>query len=479
MAGRHVRAWITVLLAVASVGAGSQSPASDTRVLEAASNADTAGVVTLLQQGVDANAAQADGATALHWAAHYDDTAMADALLDAGATVDPVNDFGVTPLWLACVNASAAMVDRLLTAGANANAALPSGETVLMTASRSGSASAVRSLVAHGAQVNTTEQTRGQTALMWAVAQQHPDVVGALVELGADVQLRSDPLPRRVHTRTAGFNPIGVLDIVQGGYTPILFAARHGNLEAATHLVAAGADVDDAAPSGTSALVIAAHGGHTALATYLLRQGADPNAAEAGYTALHAATLRGDATLVAALLAAGADPDAVVATGSPGRRNSPDYVLEHDVVGATAFWLAAQYSTPSVMRALADGGATFRVVMPGGTTSLMAAIRARRRTEPGLTPNPIENERLILEAARVAIDVGVDVNAGDDAGDTALHAAASRHLDTVVRLLVDHGANVNVWNEEGKTPLMVAVGRNGAEDNSTVELLRQLGADEG
>jgi ankyrin repeat protein len=476
--GRNVRVWMTAVLAVASLGAGAQAPPPDTRVLEAASAADTAGVVTLLQQGVDANAAQADGATALHWAAHYDDTAMAHALLDAGATVDPANDFGVTPLWLACVNGSAGMVDALLGAGTDANAALPSGETVLMTASRSGSANAVRLLVAHGATVNTTERTRGQTALMWAVAQQHPDVVGALVQLGADVHLRSDPLPRRIHTRTAGFNPTGVLDIVQGGYTPILFAARHGNLDAAKHLVAAGADVNDTAPSGTSALVVAAHGRHTALATYLLGEGADPNTAEAGYTALHAATLRGDAPLVAALLAAGADPNAVVVTGSPGRRNSPDYVLEHDVVGATAFWLAAQFSTPSVMRVFADHGVNDRVVMPGGTTSLMAATRARRRTEPGLTPNPIENERLILEAVGLAIDVGVAVNAADDAGKTALHTAASRHLDTVVQLLVDRGAELHVWDEEGRTPLMVAAGRGDAEDNSTVELLRQLGADE-
>ncbi|MDA1091834.1 MAG: ankyrin repeat domain-containing protein [Acidobacteria bacterium] len=478
MAGRNACGWMTAVLAAASVGAAAQVPPPDTRVLEAASAADTVGVVTLIQQGVEANAAQADGATALHWAAHYDDTAMAKALLDAGATVDPVNDFGVTPLWLAAVNGSAAMVESLLGAGADANAALPSGETVLMTASRSGSAPAVRLLVAHGALVNTTEQTRGQTALMWAVAQQHPEVVAALVELGADVHMRSDPLPRRIHTRTEGFNPTGVLDVVQGGYTALLFAARQGHLDAATSLLAAGADVNDAAPAGTSALVVAAHGGHTALAIYLLDQGADPNAAEAGYTALHAATLRDDATLAAALLAAGADPTATVVTGSPGRRNSPDYVLEHDVVGANAFWLAAQYSAPGVMQALANHGDPGQVVVSGGTTALMAATRAQRRTEPGLTPNLVENERLVLEAVRVALDVGVDVNAANDAGNTALHTAASRHLDTVVQLLVDRGADVDVWNQEGVTPLMAARGRNDAEDNSTVALLRQLGATE-
>ena len=468
---------MTGLLAVASLAAASQDAGLETRLLEAAGSADAASVVSLLAQGADASATQADGATALHWAAHHDDLTMATALLREGAALDATNDFGVTPLWLACLSGSAPMIESLLTAGANASVALPSGETALMTASRSGSIEGVRLLVAHGADVNAREQSRGQTALMWAVAQEHGDVVQALLDLGADVHARSNPLPRRVHTRTAGFNPVGVLDIVQGGYTPMLFAARHGTLEAAKHLVAAGADVHDTAPSGTSALVVAAHGGHTALATYLLDQGADPNATEAGYSALHAATLRGDDTLVRALLTAGADPNAVVERGSPGRRNSPDYVLEHDVVGATSFWLAAQFSEPGIMRVLANNGADLRVVMPDGTTSLMTAVRARRRTEPGLTPNPIENERLMLEAATVAIDVGVDVNAVDETGTTALHTAASRHLDTVVQLLADSGAELNARNGDDKTPMMLAAGRGGDDTNSTVELLRRLGAE--
>ena len=458
----------TLLLAMAGVGAAAQ----DTRLLDAARAADSTGVITLLEQGLPANARQADGATALHWAAHWDAAAMADALVRAGAAVDAANDFGVTPLWLACLNGSETLVAVLLAAGADANAALPSGETVLMTASRTGSAETVRLLASHGADLNAREHTRGQTALMWAVAQQHPDIVETLVALGADVHARSAPRPRRIHTRTAGFNPSGVVDIVQGSNTPILFAARQGNLEAARHLVAAGAHVNDTAASGTSALVVAAHSGHTALALFLLDQGADPNAAEAGYSALHAATLRGDETLAAALVARGADPNAPVVRGSPGRRNSPDYVLEHDVVGATAFWLAAHFAEPGVMRALAGAGSDPQVVMEDGTTPLMAAVAARRRREPGLAANPAADERLVLEAARVAIVAGVEVNAADAAGNTALHTAASRRLDSVVQLLADSGADLHAVNDQGQTPLAVAGGRGGA-DNSTVELLRR------
>ncbi len=235
MHGRHIGGWTTSLLAVASLAAGAQDAPPDMRLLDAASAADAARVGVLLAQGVDANVPQADGATALHWAAHFDDTSMATALIRSGAAVDPSNDFGVTPLWLACLNGSAHMVETLLTAGANANHSLPSGETVLMTAARSGSAEAVGLLAARGANLDAQEQSRGQTALMWAVAQQHPDVVATLVDLGADVHARSDPLPRRIHTRTAGFNPAGVIDIVQGGYTPMLFAARQGT----RHLMAA------------------------------------------------------------------------------------------------------------------------------------------------------------------------------------------------------------------------------------------------
>ena len=464
--------FLATLLALAGSGAAAQ----DVRLLDAARAADSAGVIALLDQGVSANVRQADGATALHWAAHWDDAAMADALVRAGVDVDAANDFGATPLWLACLNGSAAMVAALLAAGADANAALPSGETASMTASRTGSAEAVRLLASHGADLNAREHTRGQTALMWAVAQRHPDVVEALIALGADVHARSAPQPRRIHTRTAGFNPSGVIDTVLGSNTPLLFAARQGDLAAARHLVAAGADVNDMAATGTSALVVAAHSGHTALALFLLEEGADPNAAEAGYSALHAAALRGDETLTAALLARGADPNAPVVRGSQGRRNSPDYVLQHDVVGATAFWLAAHFAEPGVMRALADGGADPRFVMEDGTTPLMAAVAARRRREPGLAPNPAEDERLVLEAAKVAIDAGVEVNAADTAGNTALHTAARRGLDAVVQLLADSGADLLALNGNEQTPLDVAGGR-GGDDNSTVELLRRLAAD--
>ena len=165
---------------------------------------------------------------------------MADALLAATADAGAANEFGATPLWLAAQNGSATMVKRLLEAGADPNAVLASGETVLMMAARTGSSEAVRLLVEHGAEIDATEHTRGQTAMMWAIAERQSDVVKTLLELGADITVRSAERPRRIHTRTAGFNPSGVVDVTQGGNCALLFAARHGVLDAARYLVAAG-----------------------------------------------------------------------------------------------------------------------------------------------------------------------------------------------------------------------------------------------
>ena len=468
---------LVAFVTLGSISALAQDPASSARLLTAAKAADAERVEALLSDGVDPNTTQADGATALHWAAHHDDVAMADALLAATADAGAANEFGATPLWLAAQNGSATMVKRLLEASADPNAALASGETVLMMAARTGSSDAVRLLVEYGATIDATEHSRGQTAMMWAIAERQSDVVKTLLDLGADISVRSAERPRRIHTRTAGFNPSGVVDVTQGGNSPLLFAARHGDLDAARYLIDAGADANDTAPVGTSALVVAAHSGHTELALYLLDQGADPNTDGAGYTALHAATLRGDVVMADALLAAGADANALVTRGSEGRRNSPDYVLEHDVVGATPFWLAAHFSEPTIMRSLIEHGADASFVMMNGTTALHAATAAGRRQEPGLTANPAVNERRVLDTVTIALDHGTDIAAIDEKGNTVLHDAASRRLDTVVELLVERGADLTAQNADGQTPLALATGRGGDDgENPTVELLRRLGA---
>jgi ankyrin repeat protein len=507
-------------IAVGLVAAGLTAvSAADRPLADAARNADWGVVRALVEQGADVTARQGDGATALHWAAYWNHTDIAGLLIDAGADVDAANDLGVTPLWAAAENRSAAMVERLLDAGANPDAPLLSGETPLMTAARVGAADVARQLLAAGADTAVTAG-RGQTALMWAVAQRHPDVVEALLAHGAAVDARSDVWTEVVKTTPEPWNPEYVTEIPQGGYTPLLFAARVGDLASATLLVAAGADVNDQPPYGTSATVVAAHSGHREVAVFLLRQGADPNAADAGYTALHSAILHKDAALVRALLDHGADVDAPVESSTPVRRDAVDFYLHPSYVGATPFWLAARFNAPDIMRLLLERGADplavhhpkywpgslsirdERVqVEEGATTALMAAaglggrdplfsvdrlsriaesapVRSTRRE-----PDAALRERTMLDAITVAAGQGIDVNVANAEGNTALHAAAGRGYDSVVEYLVGQGARLDVKNEDGRTPLALAQrglvrGRSSTPHDSTVELLRRLGAGE-
>ncbi|MCY4601266.1 MAG: ankyrin repeat domain-containing protein [Acidobacteria bacterium] len=468
-----------VLLALAGVG----DAASDAPLVQAARDRDAASVRALLAEGADVNAAQPDGTTALHWAAHWDDYDTADLLIRRGADVNAENELGATPLWLSSVHGSASMIRLLLQAGADVNAALPSGETPLMTAARTGIVDAVEELLSNGADVDAREGSRGQTALMWAVAQGHPDIVRLLIEQGADIRARSSVRRVIVNTGTAGgdaeFNGGSmVVPEDRGGYTPLLFAARHGDVESAGLLLDAGADANDTAPTGTSVLVVAAHGGHTALARYLLERGADPNAAEAGYTALHAAILRGDHQMLQALLMHGADPNTRLARATPVRRLGRDWAMDWTWVGATPFWMAAMFGDAAMMRALAEGGAAPDATLEDGTTPLMAPL-ARRHRRPGSDRAAVEAGT--LEAVRTAEELGIDIHAANAAGNTALHYAAASAFDSVVEYLVSRGAEVDLQNAEGQTPLaMTAVRwrRGGRDPERTAELLRSLGARE-
>lgn len=475
LAGLCVIGWLA--LSESAAGAG------DTRLVDAVMQQDRAAVLYLLQRGADVNAAQSDGATALHWAAHWDDADTIDRLLKAGATADVANELGATPLWLAVFNANAAVVEKLLAAGANPNAAMPSGETPLMTAVRTGSTPVVKLLLTRGANPNAREKYQGQTALMWAAASQFPEVVRVLVEVGADVRARSDVRHRRVGTELGGFNGAAAREIDKGGYTPLLFAVQQGTLETVKLLLAAGADVNDTAPEGTSALVVAAHSGHGAVSTLLLERGADPNADGGGYTALHAAILRGDVDLVKLLLAKGANPNAPLVKSTPARRNSADYALEFEMVGATPFWLAARFLEPTIMRVLVAGGADPAFVMKSGVTPVLAAVQARRRVEPGLAADPIRDEQLVLDAVTIAVERGADVNAAIADGTTAMHASAARGLTRVIEFLASRGAKLDAKNKKGLTPLALAStgpasrGASGGA-NPTADLLRKLGATE-
>ena len=434
----------------------------DLSLVDAAKAQDAAAVLALINQQAPVDVAQPDGATALHWAAHWDNLQIADLLLGAGADVDvnATNELGVAPLSLACIDGSAAMVDRLLDRGADANHALPTGVTALMTCARTGSVDAVRLLLDRGASVNEQETRWRQTALMWAIAENHPAVVATLVTAGADVDHRS-----------------------HGEFTPLLFAAQQGNIESASLLLDAGTDVHQVGSDGSAALLVATESGHSDMVQFLLDAGADVNAIGAGRTALHAAVQHARSDIATRLLAGGADVNVRLRSRLPrvpGDLSSTSGPLS--VIGATPFWLAAKFTDRGMMRLLVDHGADTRLASEDGTTPLMVAVgigyvdgydRYGRQRFDGDSARREEND---LEAAKLALALGGDVSTVNQHGQTVMHGAAYLGSDSLVQLLADDGAEIDVADNDGRTPLSIAdgfyVGGTFVIQESTAALLR-------
>ncbi len=465
-AGLQAGTIIAVLLLAATVGA-TAARAAETPLIDAVKERDAEAVRRLLADSVAVTGTEADGTTALHWAAHYDQLDIAALLLDAGAAVDATNRYGVTPLALASLNGSTPMVLRLLEAGADPNRANPEGETPLMTAARTGNGAAIDALLSHGADVDAVEGWRSQTALMWAAAQNQVTSVERLLAAGADPNARSER-----------------------GFTSMLFAAREGNVDVLEPLVRGGGNVDDVLPGrGMSSLVLAVFNAQYDFARALLDLGADPNAAENGWTALHQVVWTRRPNLgrnppfpvplgeldaldmVRELAAAGADLDARQ-TREPrdGNRN----LLNR--IGSTAFLQAAKVADVEMMQLLVDLGADPSIPTEEGATPLMAAAGVGIWK---IGENPGTNEEA-LAAVELAWGLGNDVNAVDANGDTALHGAIHRGADNIVRFLVEKGANIDAVNEKGWTALSVAQGvfypNTFNRHPELVDLLMQLGA---
>ncbi|HET8549629.1 MAG TPA: ankyrin repeat domain-containing protein, partial [Bryobacteraceae bacterium] len=358
---------------------------------------------------------------------------------------------------------NARMIELLLKAGADPNSALPGGETPLMTAARTGNVDAVKILLAHSANVNAREERRGQTALMWAAAEGHTDVVEALIQSGADIRAS-----------------------VPSGYTPLLFAVREGRIGAVKALLKAGATVNEtiqprqlpgprpasgagAPRAGTSALHLAVANAHYELAAMLLDAGADPNAAGPGYTPIHMLPTvrkpgggdndpppRGSGNMsslefLKKMAAHGANLNARMT------RRVNFGLTSLNTAGATPFLLAARGGDAELMRALAALGADPLLPNADGATPLIVAAGLGTRS-PG---EDAGTESEVLEAVQVALELGNDINAVDNNGETAMHGAAYKNLPAVVEFLASKGANIEVWNRKNKqgwTPLTIAEG---------------------
>jgi ankyrin repeat protein len=473
-------------------------------LVDAARNGNVEAVRSLLKGGADPNQVAADGSTAVHWAVHADNLVMLNALLAAGAKPEAVTRYKITPLTLAAQNGNADLVERLLTAGANPDTTSEEGQTPLMTAARNGSVAAVRALLKRGAQVGLAESFRGQTALMFAAGEGNTDAAKLLLEFGAKRDERS-----------------------KGGYTPLLFAVRNNRIATVRFLLEQGANVNDKIPDGTSALSLAILNADFDLAAMLLDSGADPNVPDPRGHPLHVVVWlhqpgappdfamngedprpvprpRGKLShldIARKLLEKGADPNVTITWGdprfnsagvarSPANLNIGRHYLTYQ--GATPFYLAARNGDEPMMRVLAAGGADPVKSTRFGITPLMGA--ACLDYYEGETAGPFSGvpESQRLEAVKLALALGNQINARTTFGDykmigtpeetllkypdnfrelidlgmgdprfadsTALHGAVICNQPSIVKYLIDQGAEVNAKNRLGWTPLMIAGG---------------------
>ena len=447
--------WAMLLL-----GAGSAWSAGS-EVADAAMKRNVEAVRLLLQRKANVNAPQVDGTTALHWAVRFDDAAMADALIGAGANVSAANRDGVRPLQLAAMNGSAGMLDKLMKAGADPNAPLtPLGDTALMMAARTGKTDALAALLEAGARINDTEKWGGTTALMWAVAERHPAAAKLLIERGADVKARSNFVPAANGRGFEGRTPVGeaagrkVEEFASGWLTPLMLAAREGDLESARLLLVAGADVNAIAGDGKNALSLAIFNGNYDLATELVDRKADVNNADSQrFTPLFWAVDRRNMEtapnfpwmvtqdplpLIRKLLDAGANPNALV-NNTPRARmraGSPRIVF------ASALMRAAFSADLELVKLLLSHGADPKVVSSDGET--MVETAAGLGFIQGYSKGKPAEER--LEVVRLFVELGADVNQADDYGITPLMVAGNMGDTPIIQYLVDSGANLAAYD---------------------------------
>jgi uncharacterized protein len=470
-------------------------------LISAVKSGDKSQVAVLLQQRADPNAKEADGTTALMWAVRQsftkEDTAIAEMLLRAGADVKASNRYGVTALYLACQNGNAAMIEKLLAAGADSNSTVTEGETALMTAARTGVIEAAKVLLDHGAQVDAREDWHGETALMWAVAEGHAAMARELIAHGADVNARSTVN----HWERQNTSEPREKWLPLGGLTPLLFAARQGCLDCAQLLAEKSAELNAADPTGITPMLMAIINGHYDVAGYLAEKGADPNLAdETGRTPLYSAvdfhTMPQDNRpapaetgnrltsfdLVKLLLDKGANVNAQLKKQQPYRAKldrGDDTMLTS---GTTPILRAAKAGDVEAIKILLAKGADPKLSTRTGINPVMAAAGLGTKEED--TTGRRKTDAEAIESIRLLLDAGVDINAADSRGQTALHGAAAKGSDQIVKFLAEHGAKLDAKDRNGKTPLDASLGLAGGGGGfdgsrkdvheSTAALLREL-----
>jgi uncharacterized protein len=479
--------WFAVALLLACPQVFAHEPGA---LADAAMAGDLGAMHALLKERADPDARGQFGTPALHWRVHVDDLASVRLLLKSGADPNAATERGVTPLSLAIANGNVAMVDLLLKAGANAKQSESTGETLLMSAAQVGVLPVVQRLLARGAEVDARDPNFGQTALMFAARAGHADIVTALLSRGANPNVATNvgATPAFIAPNSVpgfGFG-VGILrggvpadrgrrEPTPGGMTALLYAARHDHLEVARRLVAAGADVNAKEANGIWPLLMAISNNSVASAQYFLANGSNVNgqdwygrsplweAVNVRNLYVHNAKFKNDIDrgpvleLVKSLLAAGADVNARTRETPPFRNHLLEITgsLEWvDFTGQTPFLTAALAGDVTVMKLLLEHGANPRIDTFEGTSALMAAAGVNWVVAQTSTEGPEQ----LLEAVKLCHSLGMNVNQANSMGITALHGAANRGSDDIIRFLVDKGADLTAKDKEGRTPLVWAKG---------------------
>ncbi len=520
--------------ALALILLGTAAAAAGQSLLDAAESGNRAAAIAALEAGGDVNARAPDGTTALIWAAYNGDADLVERLLKAGADANAKNEFGTSAITEAAIGGFADVIAALLAGGADADTVNPEGETPLMAVARNGNVAAATALLDAGADVNAIELWGQQSALMWAAAQKQPAMIKLLLSRGADVDARGavrnwerkvikEPRPK---------------DMNQGGFTPLLYAAREGCIECAKELVAGGADLDLPDPHRVTPLVMAIMNMHFDFAAYLIEAGADIDKWDLYgrsplYMAADMSTLpvMGNGAMVVLpstdkltaldvarlLLEKGANVNAQLKRRPP-YRNVPqdrggDSILSQ---GATPLLRAARAGDTPMVELLLEHGALVDLPSNQGVTPLMAAAgvefglrvtRGRNRTDEG-----------VLSTMRALLAAGADIEArtlieprGESAAHllvieqrlsdfsydyrgrqvpsvrakphrTALHGAAMKGFTPIVKFLADNGADLYAKDANGSTALDLAEGnynepflRQAAEPHAeTAAVLKEL-----
>ncbi len=494
----------------------------------------------LLAAGANVKATTREGAiTPLFMACTNGNAAIVGAMIKAGADANAVNGNGTTALMTAAASGSVDAVKVLLDGGADVTAKeRVHGQTALMFAAALNRYEVVKLLMARGAEPNVATEVRpvarvrfdqdgnivedraapagggrGAARPATAEAQAKADEAGdaqaaAAANKAATDALRSDldvlarglglkaaevrlamPRPRASDVATRAPKRVG--PEMMGGMTALHYAAREGHLEAARALVEAGVDIDRVNGDKFTPLVMAITNGRFDLAKYLLDHGADPKpASTSGMTALYAAIdvqwapkawfpqpsteqeKVGYLDLMKALLEKGAPVNAAVNEKPWFRSFTNDYTWV-DPAGATPFWRAAQSSDTAAMRLLVEHGADTKLATKSGETALMAAAGI------GWAANWSVNAPLpLVDAVKYCIELGIDINAADNRGYTALHGAAYLGNNDMVSDLLSKGAKVDAKSKAGDTVADMANGptRFGQPHLETVALLEKMGS---